>query len=193
MNTVRIIRLHCLIYLLLTLSLNGMSLDYHFDQDLSLVDINSLTPVVLYPHEITFRNPQRIDRGKMPQLLPDYYSDGEETKEYHCIRTHCAKLIFNNSDDLQQHYKEIHKLLIAHICKHCRQKCDTAGHLQEHIEIKHTNLQPVKCRKCKKEFQTPISMRRHLREVIHQSCPKCKKILSTEVDFIRHLREAVHQ
>lgn len=183
---------HYHIYFFLITSLHGMSLDHHFSSDPSLIDINSLTPVVLAKHEITFRNPQRISRGKMPQLLPDYYSDGEETNEYHCIRTRCAKLVFKNPDDLQLHYEQKHKLLMAHICQLCRQKYDTYFHLQKHVEIKHTNLQPVNCRKCKKKFQSTTSLRRHLREVLHQSCPKCKKIFSTEVDIIRHLRETVH-
>jgi uncharacterized Zn-finger protein len=146
-----------------------MSLDYHFDQDLSLVDINSLTPVVLYPHEITFRNPQRIDRGKMPQLLPDYYSDGEETEEYHCIRTRCEKLIFNCAHDLRIHYAKKHKLRMVHICQICLHKSDTRNHLKEHMDLKHTNLKPVACPKCGKNFQTKISLARHLREVTHRT------------------------
>src|ERR1700733_11635603 len=75
-------------------------------------DINNLAPVVQpynlristnkrpssesmdNVHEITYRVPQRIDRSKMPKLLPDYNSDGQETNEYHCLRARCIPLIF---------------------------------------------------------------------------------------------------
>lgn len=116
-------------------------------------------------HEITYRLPQRIDRGKMPKLLPDYSSDGQETNEYHCIRARCTALVFFYAQDLLTHYEQKHSLQSFYRCVRCKKECDTKHHLQRHAMQEHSSKMPATCPICKKQLHAPGSLNRHLKEV----------------------------
>lgn len=133
---------------------------------------------VLEEHEITYRLPQRIDRSKMPELLPDYYSDGEETNEFHCIRSHCAALTFCCKELIEAHYDQKHNLRSSYKCPNskCNKKCNSKRHLQTHIDLKHSHKKQPLCPICYAELQTVPAINRHLKDT-HRLTPPLPAVL----------------
>ncbi|XP_060552271.1 uncharacterized protein LOC132713639 isoform X3 [Ruditapes philippinarum] len=92
----------------------------------------------------------------------------------------------NSIEDLYEHKKDAHNEEIR--CCYCKKTFMSYQTLKSHIELKHSDATPKRCKVCSKEFSSEVYLQRHMK--FHNrlfACELCGKTISTKASLEAHM------